>query len=85
MAKYDLLIKPSAVKEIEDLPRKDRARVTRKILQLANERRPHGSEKLSAEEKYRVRQGNYRVVYSVDDYKQTVLVVKVGRRKDVYR
>ena len=63
MAKYDLLIKPSAVKEIEELPRKDRARVTRKIQQLANEPRPQGSEKLSTEEKYRVRQGDYRVVF----------------------
>ena len=85
MAKYDLLIKPSAVKEIEELPRKDRTKIARKIQKLAAEPRPHGSEKLSAEERYRVRQGNYRVVYSIDDGKRVVLVVKVGHRKEVYR
>ena len=85
MPKHDLLIKPSAVKELEELPRKDRMRVVRRIQELAVEPRPHGCEKLSAEEKYRIRQGNYRVVYSVDDSKHAVLVVKVGHRKEVYR
>lgn len=85
MAKYDLLIKPSAVKEIEELPRKDRTRVARRIRELAIEPRPHGCEKLSAEEKYRIRQGSYRVVYSIDDDKRVVLAVKVGHRKEVYR
>ncbi len=85
MAKYDLLIKPSAVKELEELPRKDRMRVARRIQELAVEPRPHGCEKLSAEEKYRIRQGNYRIVYSVDDDERALLVVKVGHRKEVYR
>ena len=85
MANYDLLIKPSAVKEIEELPRKERIKIARKIQKLAAEPRPHGSEKLSAEERYRIRQGNYRVVYSIDDGKRVVLVVKVGHRKEVYR
>jgi mRNA interferase RelE/StbE len=85
VAKYDLLIKPSAVKEFEELPRKDRMRIAQKIQGLAVEPRPHGCEKLSAEEKYRIRQGNYRIVYSVNDREQAVLVVKVGHRKEVYR
>ena len=85
MAKYDLLIKPSAEKELEGLPRKDRIRISRKIQQLAAEPRPHNCEKLSAEEKYRIRQGHYRVVYSIDDYEHVVLVVKIGHRKEVYR
>jgi len=85
VANYDLLIKPSAVKEIEELPRKERIKIARKIQKLAAEPRPHGSEKLSAEERYRIRQGNYRVVYSIDDGKRVVLVVKVGHRKEVYR
>ncbi len=58
--------------------------VTR-IGSLASESRPHGCEKLSGLEQYRVRQGNYRVVYSVDDEARAVLVVKVGHRRDVYR
>lgn len=85
MAKYSLLIKPSAVRELEELPRKDRARVARKIQGLADEQRPHGCEKLSAEERYRVRQGNYRIVYSIDDDECVVIVVKVGHRREVYR
>ena len=85
MANYDLLIKQSAGKELEELPRKDRIRTSRKIQELAFDPRPNGCEKLSAEEKYRIRQGNYRVVYSIDDDKRVVLVVKIGHRKEVYR
>lgn len=85
MANYDLLIKRSAGKELEELPRKDRIIISRKIQELAFEPRPHGCEKLSAEEKYRIRQGSYRVVYSIDDDERVVEVVKVGHRKQVYR
>jgi mRNA interferase RelE/StbE len=85
VANYELRIKPSAVKELETLPRKDRPKIVQKIRALAAEPRPHGSEKLSTEEKYRVRQGDYRVVYSVDDDDRVVLVVKAGHRKEVYR
>jgi mRNA interferase RelE/StbE len=85
VAHYDLLIKPSAGKELEALPRRDRIRTARKIQELAFDPRPHGSEELSAEEQYRVRQGNYRVVYSIDDDQRIVLIVRIGHRKDVYR
>lgn len=85
MASYRILIKPSAVKEMEFLPKKDRRRVVKRIQALAEDPRAPGCEKLSGEDKYRVRQGAYRVVYSIDDPAQTVLVVKVGHRKEVYR
>jgi len=85
VANYDLLIKQSAGKELEKLPRKDRIRTSRKIQELAFEPRPNRCERLSAEEKYRIRQGNYRVVYSIDDDKRVVLVVKISHRKEVYR
>jgi len=85
VASYKLLIKPSAAKELEALPTKDRRKVITKIEALANEPRPHGCEKLSGQEQYRVRQGDYRVVYGIDDAAQTVLIVKVGHRRDVYR
>jgi len=85
VASYRLLIKPSAVKEIEFLPKKVRQRVVNRIQALATGPRPAGCEKLSGEDKYRVRQGAYRVVYSIDDEANTVLVVKVGHRKEVYR
>ena len=85
MASYSLLIKPSAVKELEALPTKDRRKIITRIEELASAPRPHGCEKLSGLEQYRVRQGNYRVVYSIDDDARVVLVVKIGHRRDVYR
>ncbi|MDA2937535.1 type II toxin-antitoxin system RelE/ParE family toxin [Acidobacteria bacterium AH-259-A15] len=86
MARYKLLIKPSAVKEIEAIPyKKDRRRVVDRIKGLANDPRPPGSEKLSGQDRYRVRQGNYRIVYSVEDQARIIRIVKVGHRKDAYR
>jgi mRNA interferase RelE/StbE len=85
VGKYRILIKPSAVREIESIPRKDRLRIVRKIQALSQNPRPPGCDKLSAEEKYRVRQGWYRIAYSEDDQNQTVLVVKMGHRREVYR
>jgi len=85
VADYKVLIKPSAVQEVEAIPAKDRERVVRKIRALTEDPRPRGSEKLSGDDKYRVRQGRYRVVYSVSDDDRTVLVVKVGHRREVYR
>ena len=85
MASYSLLIKPSAVKELEALPTKDRRKIIARIEGLASEPRPHGCEKLSGLEQYRVRQGDYRAVYGVDDDVRLVLVVKVGHRREVYR
>lgn len=86
MARYSLFIKPSAVKEIETIDSvPERRRVVRRIENLADEPRPPGCEKLSGGHKYRVRQGNYRIVYAVEDEKLVVSVVKVGHRKEVYR
>jgi mRNA interferase RelE/StbE len=85
VASYSLLIKPSAVKELEALPAKDRRRIVTRIEELAAEPRSHGCEKLTGLEQYRLRQGDYRVLYSVDDETRVVLVVKVGHRRDVYR
>ena len=86
MGQYRVLIKPSAVKEIEALPRKkDRQRIVKKIEQLGDEPRPAGCQKLSGHDRYRIRQGQYRIVYGIEDDKLIVYVVKVGHRKDVYR
>jgi mRNA interferase RelE/StbE len=85
VAKYKLLIKPSAVKEIEAIPlKKDRQRIVERLLKLADNPRPSGCEKLSGQDKYRVRQGRYRIIYAIEDDKLLVYVVKVGHRKDVY-
>lgn len=85
MGKYSIEIKKSAVKEIEHLPRKDAKAVVDKIASLADNPRPHGCQKLSGQEKYRIPCGNYRILYSIEDDILIVYVVKVGHRKDVYR
>ena len=85
MANYDLLIKRPAAKELEAVPLKDRRRIVNRIQALANEPRAPGAEKLSGDEKYRVRQGDYRVLYEIDDASRSVTVVKIGHRSDVYR
>lgn len=86
MGKYRVLIKPSAVKEIESIPQKKiRQQIVRRIQELAENPRPLGSKKLSGHDRYRIRQGVYRIVYAVEDDKLVVYVVNVGHRKDVYR
>ena len=86
MAKYELRIKKSAAKELEAVSRKaDRQRLVQQIQSLAEYPRPPGCKKLSGSNKYRIRQGNYRIVYSVEDDKLVVYVVKIGDRKDVYK
>lgn len=86
MANYRLLIKPSAAKEIEASPKKDRLRIIKRIQSLSSDPRPPGCEKLSGyDDKYRVRQGAYRIVYSISDMELVVSVVKVGHRREVYR
>ena len=85
MANYRLQIKPSAVKELEAIQLTDRKRLVARIRRLAKEPRPDGCEKLSGQDKYRVRQGHYRVLYSVDDSEPSVTIVKIGHRRDVYR
>ncbi len=85
MASYELSIKPSAVKELKKLPLRDRRRVVDRIFELSSRPRPVGCEKLSGRERYRVRQGDYRVLYSVDDEAREVTVFKIGHRGEVYR
>ncbi len=86
MASYKVFIKPSAAAELEAIPhKKDRQRIAVRIGDLSEDPRPAGCEKLHARERYRVRQGRYRIVYSVDDEERSVIVVKIGHRKDVYR
>ena len=76
MAKYRILIKPSAVKEIDAIPlKKDRRRIVDRIGKLAENPRPPGCEKLSGQDKYRIRQGCYRIVYSIEDQDLVVYVI----------
>lgn len=87
MAGYRLLIKPSAAKEIDAIGSKqDRQRIVARIFKLSSEPHPHGCEKLVGPEgRYRIRQGDYRVVYLVDSAARIVEIIKVGHRREVYR
>lgn len=85
MARYRLEIAPSAAMELSHLPRRDLRRIVAKIHALADEPRPPASRKLSAQEKYRIRQSNYRVLYQIDDNALVVAIVKIAHRQDAYR
>ncbi|HEY7683023.1 MAG TPA: type II toxin-antitoxin system RelE/ParE family toxin [Gemmatimonadales bacterium] len=85
MASYSIEIKRSAAKELAEVPAKDRGRVISRIQALAADPRSPGAEKLSGQERYRVRQGDYRILYEIHDQVLTVIVVKIGHRRDVYR
>ncbi|MHC4509228.1 MAG: type II toxin-antitoxin system RelE family toxin [Planctomycetota bacterium] len=84
MAKYRITIKRSAAKELEDIPRRDLQRIIKRVRSLATDPRPHGSQKLSGQEQYRIRQGDYRIVYSVEDKDSLIEVVKIGHRREIY-
>jgi mRNA interferase RelE/StbE len=87
VAEYRLLIKNSAAKELEVIGTKaDRQRIVQRIHALAAEPRPEGSEKLAGyDDRYRVRQGSYRIVYLIDDKRREVTIFRVGHRKEVCR
>jgi mRNA interferase RelE/StbE len=87
VARYSLAIKPSAGKELEAVGSKtDRQRIVMKIQALSTDPRPRGSQKLAGyDDRYRLRQGNYRIVYHIDDRADPVTIYKIGHRRDVYR
>jgi mRNA interferase RelE/StbE len=85
MAAYRIFFKKSAGKELEGIPDRDIGRIVARIQALADDPRPPGVEKLSAQERYRIRQGSYRIVYSIEDEILTVWVVKIGHRREVCR
>lgn len=85
MERYKLIVKKSVAKDLRSIPKKDVRRILKRIESLAEDPRPTDSKKLSGAEKYRIRQGLYRIVYQIQDEIITITVVKVGHRKDVYR
>ena len=85
MAAFKIEIRRSAAKELEKIKGKDQERIILKIRSLASDPRQPGSKKLSGEEKYRIRQGDYRILYEIKDEVVTVVVVKIRHRRDVYR
>jgi mRNA interferase RelE/StbE len=83
---YDVRTLPAARKDIDRLPAKQRERVESAIASLADNPRPRGCVKMKAKvDTYRIRVGNYRVLYEVYDNELVIIVVTVGDRKDIYR
>jgi mRNA interferase RelE/StbE len=82
---YSLVVKKLAERELRTLPKADLRRVTDRIRGLAQDPRPPGHEKLSGQEHYRIRQGDYRVVYAIDYDHRVITIVKIGHRREVYR
>ena len=85
MAACSIFIKKSAAHELEELGKKNLPKVLKRIEALADNPWPSGAEKLAGVELWRIRQCNYRIVYSIEDDVLTVWIVKVGHRKEVYR
>ena len=84
MARYELSFRKYVAKDFRPIPKKDVARILQRIDALQEDPRPPGSEKLSGKERYRVRQGAYRIIYEIVDERLIVTVVKVGHRRHVY-
>jgi mRNA interferase RelE/StbE len=82
---YSVLIKKSAERELREIPKSDLQRITQRIKELAAIPRPSGSEKLAGQDSYRVRQGDYRVVYTIDDDQRLIEIIKIVHRREVYR
>ena len=85
MASYRLTFKKSVTKDFRSIPKKDVPRILKRIEALADDPRPVGSEKLSGQERFRVRQGMYRIIYEIQNEELVIIVVKVGHRREVYR
>ena len=85
MAEYKIYFRESVEKDLATIPKSDLKKILQRIKGLSENPRPSGSEKLTGQERYRVRQGHYRIVYSVQDRELTVWIVKVGHPKDIYR
>jgi len=85
MAGYSLFLKESVQKDLDGIPKKELKKIFSRIKSLAADPRPQGCEKLTGRDRYRLRQGRYRIIYAVQDEERTVTVVKVGHRRDIYR
>jgi mRNA interferase RelE/StbE len=85
MAEFEVRINKAAAKELGQLPKTDTRRILRRIDGLRHDPRPPGSEKLAGRDAYRIRQDDYRVIYTIDNHRVIVEVIRVGHRCDVYR
>ena len=82
---YKINIKPLAIKDLDFLPDKEVRKISLHLIQLKDNPRPIGVQKLSAQEGYRIRSGNYRILYEIADESETVFVFRIKHRKDAYK
>jgi mRNA interferase RelE/StbE len=85
MGVYKIFFKKSVEKDLNRIGRNELKKIIACITALADNPRPPGFEKLTGLERYRIRQGRYRILYSIQDYELTIWVVKIAHRKDVYK
>ena len=85
MARFEVRLRRSVAKDLLRLPKSDNRRIVTRIEALAENPRPHGCEKLAGSSAYRIRQGDYRIVYTIDDGLILVEIIRIGHRREVYR
>ena len=85
MASYEIFFRKSVEKDFKSIPKNELKKIIKRIGELAENPRPQSCEKLTGQDRYRLRQGNYRIIYSIQDKELTIWVVMVGHRKDIYR
>jgi mRNA interferase RelE/StbE len=85
VANYELVVRPSVSKDTKDIPAHDLKKILLKIEALCHDPRPPGSVKLSGMDYYRIRHGDYRIIYEIEDTRLIIVVVKVGHRREIYR
>jgi mRNA interferase RelE/StbE len=85
MARYELIYLPSIARDLRGLPKADVRRILQKAERLRDDPHPAGSIKVAGQDRYRIRQGEYRILYTINDGRVLVTVVKIGHRRDIYR
>ena len=85
MARYELTFRPSVAKDLRDVAKTDVKKILARIDSLRDDPRPPGCEKLTGQEGYRLRQGNYRIVYTIEDQMLVIEILKIGHRREIYR
>ena len=85
MGEYRIFFKKSVFKDVKSIPTDHLQQIMDRIQSLGNDPRPPGSQKLTGQERYSIRQGAHRITYSIQDRELTIWVVKLGHRKNIYR
>jgi mRNA interferase RelE/StbE len=85
MVEYRIYFRRSVLKDLAKIPKRELQRIIKRIEKLAADPRPPGCEKISGQDRFRIRQGSYRIIYSIQDDELTIWVVKIGHGRDLYR